>query len=82
MRHKLGSVSNHFQFGGSINRGKKLIDACHRRLLQFRVAALTALQYRERSEDHNGRIADLERQIRDPRLQQSPANSAPHLILL
>jgi hypothetical protein len=82
MRLKSASVSNHFQFGGSIKRSKELIDACHCRLLQFGVAALAALQYRQRPEDHNGRVAEIEWQIRDPRLQQSPANSTPHLILL
>jgi hypothetical protein len=60
MRLQAGSVSNHFQFRGSIHRGEELIDACHCRLLQFGVAALTALKYWQRPEDHNGRIADLE----------------------
>jgi hypothetical protein len=54
-----GSVSNHFQLGRAIHCRKKLIDAFHCRLLQFNIAALTALQNRKRPEDDNRRIADL-----------------------
>jgi hypothetical protein len=56
-----GSVSNHFQFGGFIHCGKKLVNAGHGHLLQFGITTLAALQYRKRPEDHNRRVPDLER---------------------
>jgi hypothetical protein len=56
-----GSVSNHFQFSGSINCGKELIDASHRRLFQLGIAALAALKYGQQPEDHNRRISSFER---------------------
>ncbi len=56
-----GSVSNHFQFGGSIHGRKELIYARHRRLLQFGITALAALKYGKRPQDHNRRVTDLER---------------------
>jgi hypothetical protein len=35
-----GSVSNHFQFSGSIDGCQELIDASHRRLFQLGIATL------------------------------------------
>jgi hypothetical protein len=64
-----GSVSDDIQFGGYIYCGEEFIDPRHGCLLQLRITALPALKYWERPEDHNRRIADFERQIRDSRLQ-------------
>jgi hypothetical protein len=64
-----GGVSDDLQFGGPIYRGEELIDPGHRRLFQFGIAALAALKYRERPEDHDRGIADFEGSIRDSRLQ-------------
>jgi hypothetical protein len=56
-----GSVSDDVQFGGSVYRGEELIDPRHGYLLQFRIAALSALKHRERPEDHDGGITGFER---------------------
>jgi hypothetical protein len=56
-----GSVSDDLQFGGFIHGGEELIDPRHCYLLKFRITALPALKYRERSEDHDRGITGFER---------------------
>jgi hypothetical protein len=57
---------------------EKLVDAEHRRVLQFRVAALFALENRQRFHDHDRGVRDLEWQIGYPPFQYTATNSAPH----
>jgi hypothetical protein len=48
-----GREPDDFKFGGRIDSGEKLVDAKHRRVLQFRFTALAALKDGQRLQNHN-----------------------------
>ena len=61
-----GSVSDDFEFGGSIDCGEKAIHSRHSGIFQLDLSTLATLKDRQRPDDHDGRIAKFERQISDP----------------
>ena len=52
---------DNFEFGRRVSGCQKLINPRHGRMFQLSFAALPALENRQRSEDHDGGIANLER---------------------
>ncbi len=58
--------------------GETLLYARHSPLFQLGLAALSALEHRQRLEDHDGGVSGFEREIRDLGQDRSTANATPH----